>query len=142
MFIIYYENSFFKSFSKYLALDDYRGSFVIKESMDLASISKMKADELKAFLCQHGLRANGKKEELIARVFVAAGNELPVIKAAEEVQGEIAMEYQAKLIVDEECLPDPFSTAEGWLPENASVKFWPMTLYPDIFNFCLSTQMS
>ena len=40
---------------------------------------------------------------------------------------------QAKLIADKECLQDPFGIAEGWLPEDASVKFWPMTLYPDIF---------
>ena len=76
-----------------------------------------------------------EKEELIARVFVAAENELPVMQTAEEVQGEIAMANQATLNVEKECLPDPFGIAEGWLPDDPSMTFWPMTLYPDVFNF-------
>ena len=76
-----------------------------------------------------------KKEELVARVFVAAENDVPVLKTAQEVQAEIAEKYVSKLRVEDALLPNPMSLVHGWLPEDGGVRFWPMTLYPDIFNF-------
>ena len=76
-----------------------------------------------------------KKNELVARVFVASENEVPLVKTAEEVQTEIIEEYGSKLSVEGELLTDPLAIYDGWLPENDSVKLWPTTLYPDIFNF-------
>ncbi len=98
-------------------------------------ISQMKVEELKSFLRARGLRVTGRKQELIARVFVACENDVPVVKTAEEVQKEIVTEYKAKLSFADQCIPDPFQLAEGWLTENEGLKFWPTTLYPDIFNF-------
>lgn len=103
--------------------------------MDLEFISKLKVQELKDFLRLRGLKVNGKKEELVARVFVAAENDVPLVQTAEEVQAEIAREYRAKLSIGVESLPDPFTLVTGWLPEDESLKMWPTTLYPDIYNF-------
>ena len=66
--------------------------------MDFGTISKLKVQELKTFLRLRGLNVSGHKEELIARVFVAYENNVPLIKSAEDVQQEIALEYRTKLI--------------------------------------------
>ncbi len=96
----------------------------------------MKVDELKNFLRLRGLKVSGKKEELAARVFVAYENNLPIKKTAEEVETEIASEYQQKLLIEDGVLiPDPLTVQDGWLSEDMGIKFWPLTLYPDIFNF-------
>ena len=108
---------------------------IIEQTMDLDRISKMKVEELKDFLRLRGLKVSGKKEELVARVFVAAENDVPILKTAVEVQAEIAEDYDSKLLVEGVRIPDPFAIANGWVPEDESVKLWPMTLYPDIFNF-------
>ena len=103
--------------------------------MDFDLISKMKAEELKTFLRLRGLKVRGKKEELVARVFVAAENDVPVLRTAQEVQAEITEDYASKLRVEGALLPDPMSLVRGWVSEDECVRFWPMTLYPDIFNF-------
>ena len=77
---------------------------------------------------------SGRKEELIARVFVAHENNVPLVKSAEEVQREIALEYRNKLLIEGENLPDPFQVQDGWIKEEDGVSLWPTTLYPDIFN--------
>eukprot|EP00795_Rhopilema_esculentum_P004043 gene4043-biopygen11865 len=103
--------------------------------MDLARISGLKDEELKDFLRLCGLRVTGKKEELVARVFVAVENNVPVQKSADAVQHEIAEEYAAKLFVAGNRIPDPLTLTHGCLSEEDSVRYWPVTLYPDIFNF-------
>ena len=82
--------------------------------MELDLISKMKVDELKNFLRLRGLKVSGRKADLVARVFVAAENNVPVVKTAEEVEKEIAKEYSDKLILGEEVIPDPFQLPIGW----------------------------
>ena len=59
----------------------------------------------------------------------------PFLHRAEEVKIEIEGVYDHKLKVLDEILPDPLHLKEGWLSEMESVKYWPMRLYPDIFNF-------
>lgn len=50
----------------------------------------MKVEELKHFLRLCGLKVRGEKEELVARVFLLAENDVSIIKTAKEVQAEIA----------------------------------------------------
>ena len=104
--------------------------------MDMSTIAGMKVEELKNYLRLLGLKVSGQKEELIARVLVASENDVQIVKTAEEVQQEIAKEYQKKLVIGaEETIPDPTTVKEGWIDEQAGVMFWPTTLYPDIFDF-------
>ena len=108
--------------------------------MDLDMLSKMKVDELKNFLRLRGLKVSGRKEELVARAFVAIENNVQIVQTAEEVEAVIRKQYLAKLTValsdkDTEEIPDPFKLSEGWISEEEGVKLWPPTLYPDIFNF-------
>ena len=108
----------------------------ISKNMDLEMISTMKVEELKTFLRLRGLKLTGKKNELVARVFVAVENDIPVVKTAEDIEKEMAASYQDKLILEDGVImPDPFKLETGWLKEEEGMKFWPLTLYPDIFNF-------
>ena len=103
--------------------------------MDLATISEKKVNELKDCLRLRGLKSSGKKEELAARVFYAMENDLPVVKTAEEVQADIARDYERKLCVSGcHVIPDPLKMDQGWVNEKEGVRYWPVTLYMDIFN--------
>ena len=103
--------------------------------MDIDQLKSMKVEELKSFLRRRGLRLTGKKDVLVARAFVAIENNIPIVQTAEEAKVELDKEYQMKLQVLGEVIPDPFILREGWLSEQESIKAWPTTLYPDIFNF-------
>lgn len=46
-------------------------------------------------------------------------------------------EYEKKLKIDEKSIPDPFKIPHGWMNEDEGMKFWPMILYPDIFNYLM-----
>ena len=95
----------------------------------------MKTDELKSFLRLRGLRVTERKQELVVRAFIALENDVPIVPTAEEVETELAREYGAKMRVTGEEIPDPFKLLTGWIEERHGVKQWPMTLYPDIYNF-------
>ena len=155
--VCYLRNSFFKSSCKYSALvghnnlrnwsvhddavlrpvtESAEGLAVLQAIvMDLKTLSGMKVGELKDFLRLRGLKLSGNKEELVARVFVAIENGVQVVKTAEEVQLEIANEYRAKLIINDKEMPDPLLMQDGWLNEEDGIKYWPVTLYPDIYSF-------
>ena len=103
--------------------------------MGIDQLKSMKVEELKSFLRRRGLRLTGKKDALVARAFVAIENNILIVQTAEEAKMELDKEYQTKLQVLSEVMPDPFILREGWLSEQESIKAWPTTLYPDIFHF-------
>ena len=82
-------------------------------TMNFKTISRMKVDELKGFSRLHGLKMNGSKEELVARVFVAIEHNENVVKSEEEVQLQIASEYQAKLMIEGKRFEDPLLMQDG-----------------------------
>ena len=86
-------------------------------------ISKMKSNELKTFLRLRGLKTTGRKEELVARVFVAIENDVPIVKTAEESERENLQEYNSKLSIDGSSIPDPFQLRDGWLEEASGVRY-------------------
>ena len=105
--------------------------------MDFEMVQRMNVDELKKFLRLRGMKVSGKKAELVARVFCAYENDVQPTKTAEEVERELGNEYQAKLVIDDNCIPDPFVLNSGWLNEENGITSWPMISYPDIFNFLM-----
>ena len=70
-------------------------------------VQKMKVDELKMYLRLRDLKVSGKKAELVARVFAASENHVPAKKTAEEVESDLRNDYQAKLLLDSQVIPDP-----------------------------------
>ena len=70
--------------------------------MELEIISKMKVEEPKDFLRLRGLTVYGRKEELVATVFVAHENYVPLVKSVQVVQQQIVTEYSMKLLVEGE----------------------------------------
>ena len=69
------------------------------QTMDVKLLSSMKVEELKAYLRLRGLKVSGRKEELVARAFVAMENNVPIVRTAEEVEEALACQYSAKLKV-------------------------------------------
>ena len=59
------------------------------------------------------------------------------VKTAAEVEEDLKKEYEKKLRVDDKLIPDPFKIPHGWLEEDEGIAFWPMLLYPDIFNYLM-----
>ena len=100
-------------------------------------LSKMKVEELKSFLRLRGLKVSGKKMELVARAFHAVENNAPILKSAEEVEGQLRDEYMEKLSVDNELINDPFQDEEGWLKEDESIVKWPLVTTFIIIKFLM-----
>ena len=98
-------------------------------------VQRMNVDELKKFLRLRGMKVSGKKAELVARVFCAYENDVQPTKTAEEVERELGNKYQAKLVIDDNCIPDPFVLNSGWLNEENGITSWPMISYCRIQTF-------
>ena len=105
--------------------------------MDHDLAAKMHINELKNYLKVRGLKISGNKNELVARVFSAMGNNVTTVKTAVEVVEDLKKEYEKKLRVDDSCIPDPFKIQNGWLEEDGGIAFWPMLSYSDIFNYLM-----
>ena len=60
--------------------------------MDVEQLKSMKVEELKSFLRLRGLHVAGKKNELVARAFVALENDVPIVQTAEEAKLELERE--------------------------------------------------
>ena len=89
--------------------------------MDYEMLSKVSARELINYLQLCGLKVSGKKEELIARVFVAVDNNVQPIKITVEVDGDLALRYKNKLNVDGKNIPDPIKIMHGCIDEYEGV---------------------
>lgn len=100
-------------------------------------VASMNVEELKHYLRVRNLRLTGRKQELVARVFSAMENGVEPVKSAVEIDAELKAEYLNKLKLDDGVIPDPFMLSDGWMNETDGLKFWPMLLYPDIFNYLM-----
>ena len=111
---------------------------VVDLKMDYDMISRMNVEELKNILRLRVLKVSGRKDELVARVFAAAENNVQPVMSATEIEEELKLEYQYKLKLDDITIPDPYSIInDNWINEQDGMKFWPMVLYPDIFNYLM-----
>ena len=61
--------------------------------MDYDLNSKMSLEEVKNHLRIRGLKVNGRKNEVVARVLAAIENGIKTIKTAVEVEGDLKTEY-------------------------------------------------
>ena len=75
--------------------------------MDYDPISKMSLEEPKNYPKIRGLKVNGRKPELAARLFGASENAVKPIKTAVEVEADLKTEYLAKLKTDDSKISDP-----------------------------------
>ena len=106
--------------------------------MDCDLVAKMHVNELKNYLKVRRLKISGSNNELVARVFSAMAmpaNVMPVKTAVEEE--DLKKEYEKKLRVNGRLTPGPFKISHGWLEKDEGIAFWPMLLYPDIFNYLM-----
>ena len=81
--------------------------------MDYDLISKIGSEELKNYLRIRGLKVNGRKNELVVRVFAASENGFKPIKTAVKVEADLKTAYLAKLKIDDRNIPDPFKIPHG-----------------------------
>ena len=105
--------------------------------MDYRLVAKIHVNELKNYLKVRGLKMSGNKNELVAGVFSAMENTVMPMETAVEVEEDIKKEYEKELRVDDILIPDLFKIPHWWLEEDEGVAFWPMLLYPDIFNYLM-----
>ena len=59
------------------------------------------------------------------------------VKTTAELDEDLKKEYEKKLRVDDRLFADPFKIPHGWSEEDEGMAFWPMLLYPDIFNYLM-----
>ena len=97
----------------------------------------MGSEELQNYLRIRGLKLNGSKNELVARVFAASEKGVKPIKTAVEVKADLKTEYLAKPKIGDRNIPDPFKIPQECMNKDEGMKFQPMLLYPDIFNYLM-----
>ena len=73
----------------------------------------------------------------MARVFSASESGVKPIITVAEVETDLKTQYLLKLNINDRNIPDPFKIPHGWMNEDEGMKFWPMLLYPDIFNYLM-----
>ena len=96
--------------------------------MDYDLICKMGFEELKSYLRIGGSKVNGRKSELVPRVYAVSENGVKPIKTAVEDEADIKTEYLAKVKIDDRYILDPFKIPHGWINEDEGMKFWLMLL--------------
>ena len=91
--------------------------------MDHDLISKISLEEPKNYLRNRNLKFNGRKNQLVARVFAASEDGVKSIKTTVEVEADLKTEYLAKLKIDDRNIPHPFKIPHGWMNEDKGMKF-------------------
>ena len=91
--------------------------------MDHDLISKISLEEPKNYLRNRNLKFNGRKNQLVARVFAASKDGVKSIKTTVEVEADLKTEYLAKLKIDDRNIPHPFKIPHGWMNEDKGMKF-------------------
>ena len=110
------------------------------EKRSLGDFSRMKVDILKEFLRKRGLKATGRKDELVALAYSAEQLGLPLLKTDKDVTFTKAVEYQLLLSpMDGIHLPDPLNDlCEGWKAEKEGITSWPPIFQVDITQYLLA----
>ena len=88
------------------------------ECFSYDEIGTWRVKALKEYLRRRDLRVSGRKEELVARVFAAAEQNLPVCMDADARVVQTQREKESLLTTPEGILPDPLALQNGWLGES------------------------
>ena len=103
------------------------------EQLSFDEINKWRMDALKHFLKKRGLKVSGlRKEELVARVFAAAEQNMPVCLDAASWVAQTQCERESPLKTPEGVLTDPSELHNGWIGELNGMTKWPPILLSDI----------
>ena len=97
----------------------------------------MKVEELKNLLKIGGLKVTGTKKELVVRAFAASENGFQPVKTEVEIESDLITDYKNNLKIDDFPVLDSFKILYGWMEEDKGITFWPMSSYPDTFNFLM-----
>ena len=91
-------------------------------NMNYDLISSLRVEELKTYLKERGLKTSGRRVELVARVFAASENNVPVVKTAVEIEADLKQEYIKKLDIDGYGIPDRFLLRkDGWRKKKGDI---------------------
>ena len=102
------------------------------ECFSYDEIGTWRVEALKEYLRRRDLRVSGRKEELVARVFAAAEQNLPVCMDADARVVQTQREKESLLTTPEGILPDPSTLQNGWVGERNGMTEWPPILLSDI----------
>ena len=102
------------------------------KQLSFDEINTWRMDALKHFLKKRGLKVSGKKEELVAHVFAAAEQNMPVCLDAASRVAQMQCERESLLKTPEGVLPDPSELHNGWIGELNGMTKWPPILLSDI----------
>ena len=102
------------------------------EQLSFDEINSWRMDPLKHFLKKRGLKVSGKEEELVALVFAAAEQNVPVCLDAASRVAYMQCERESLLKTPEGVLPDPSELHNGWIGELNGMTKWPPILLSDI----------
>ena len=105
--------------------------------MDFELLEKMKVEDLNDYLKIRGLKVTGTKKELVDRVFAAVENGVQPVKKVVETESDLITDYKNNLKIDDFPVLDSFKILYGWMEEDKGITFWPMSSYPDTFNFLM-----
>ena len=72
---------------------------------------------------------------ILFRAFVSYSENINVDPNLEEQERNLSNEYQEKLKIKNEIVPDPLSIKQGWLGENSGIPKWPSIFYNNIANY-------
>lgn len=101
--------------------------------MSYDTIGTWKVDALKEYLRKRGLKVSGRKQELVARVFAAAEQNVPVCLEAAELVAQTRDEQRSLLSIPQgRFLPDSSTLKDGWIGEIEGMKQWPPVFLSDI----------
>ena len=56
---------------------------------------------------ERGLKITGRRVELVARVFAALENNVPLVQSAVEFEADLKLSYNNKLVIDGISIQDP-----------------------------------
>ena len=105
----------------------------MEEDLSFDMINKTwKKPALQAFLRARNLKVSRSRQELVARAFSAAEQNVEICADAKERELQSKTEMKNLLLTPEGTLPDPMTLNDGWVGEKNGMVLWPPIFLSDI----------